>query len=96
MTDAQYKECTSKIKAIADIRKIALDDTDSIIRTYHNNLHATEEVPLLPGMTEEEKKKFAEAEAELSGEKEKRQLDATADAQAEVPTAKKTKTATVA
>jgi homocitrate synthase len=96
MTDAQYKECTSKIKAIADIRKIALDDTDSIIRTYHNNLHAKEEVPLLPGMTEEEKKKFAQAEAELNGVSEKRELDATADAQAEVPVAKKNKTATVA
>ncbi|KAF1938199.1 homocitrate synthase [Clathrospora elynae] len=96
MTDAQYKECTVKIKAIADIRKIALDDTDSIIRTYHQNLHAKEEVPLLPGMTEEEKKKFAEAEKELSGEKEKRQIEAAADAQAEVPAAKKTKTATVA
>ncbi|CAA9965054.1 hypothetical protein CFE70_007904 [Pyrenophora teres f. teres 0-1] len=96
MTDAQYKECTAKIKAIADIRKIALDDTDSIIRTYHNNLHAKEEVPLLPGMTEEEKKKFAEAEAELNGVHEKRELDAAADAQAEVPQAKKNKTTTVA
>ncbi|MCJ1263679.1 Saccharopine dehydrogenase, partial [Lobaria immixta] len=33
MTDAQYKECTSKIKALADIRPIAIDDADSIIRT---------------------------------------------------------------
>ncbi|KAL1605568.1 homocitrate synthase lys21 [Nothophoma quercina] len=96
MTDAQYKECTAKIKAIADIRKIALDDTDSIIRTYHHNLHAKEEQPLLPGMTDEEAKKFAEAEKELSGVPEKRALDATADAQAEVPAAKKTRSAQVA
>ncbi|KAJ5030127.1 homocitrate synthase [Bipolaris maydis] len=96
MTDAQYKECTAKIKAIADIRKIALDDTDSIIRTYHNNLHATEEVPLLPGMTEEEKAKFAQVEAELNSVNEKRELEATADAQAEVPAAKKNKTVTIA
>jgi homocitrate synthase len=96
MTDAQYKECTAKIKAIADIRKIALDDTDSIIRTYHHNLHATEEMPLLPGMTEEEKKKFVEAEKAVNAEPEKRQLDATADAEAEVPASKKTRTSTVA
>ncbi|OAL45231.1 homocitrate synthase-like protein [Pyrenochaeta sp. DS3sAY3a] len=95
MTDAQYKECTAKIKAIADIRKIALDDTDSIIRTYHHNLHNDEEKPLLPGMTDEEKKKFVEAEKELGGVKEKRQLDAAADAEAEVPSSKKTRTVAV-
>jgi homocitrate synthase len=95
MTDAQYKECTTKIKAIADIRKIALDDTDSIIRTYYHNLHHPEEKPLLPGMTAEEEKKFLEAEKELLGVKEKRELDVTADAEAEVPTNKKTRTAVV-
>ncbi|KAF2129571.1 homocitrate synthase [Dothidotthia symphoricarpi CBS 119687] len=95
MTDAQYKECTTKIKAIADIRKIALDDTDSIIRSYYHNLHAKEEIPLLPGLTDEEKQKFIDAEKELSGEKEKRQLDVAADAGAEVPSSKKTKTVTV-
>jgi homocitrate synthase len=95
MSDAQYKECTGKIKAIADVRKIALDDTDSIIRTYYHNLHHPEEKPLLPGMTEEEEKKFLEAEKELNGLKEKRDLDAAADAGAEVPTAEKTRTVTV-
>jgi homocitrate synthase len=95
MSDAQYKECTTKIKAIADVRKIALDDTDSIIRTYYHNLHSPEEKPLLPGMTAEEEKKFVEAEKELSGLKEKRQLDAAADAEAEVPSAKKTRTTAV-
>jgi homocitrate synthase len=96
MSDSQYKECTAKIKAIADVRKIALDDTDSIIRTYYHNLHSEQEKPLLPGMTAEEEKAFAEAEAELNGVKEKRDLDATADAEAEVPTAKKTRTQVVA
>jgi len=95
MSDAQYKECTAKIKAIADVRKIALDDTDSIIRTYHHNLHAEEEKPLLAGMTAEEEKAFLEKEAELNGVKEKRDLDATADAEAEVPATKKTRTAVV-
>ncbi|KAI1869080.1 uncharacterized protein JN550_006067 [Neoarthrinium moseri] len=35
MSDAQYKECTAKIKALADVRKITVDDTDSIIRAFH-------------------------------------------------------------
>jgi homocitrate synthase len=96
MSDAQYKECTTKIKAIADVRKIALDDTDSIIRTYYHNLHAEEVKPLLPGMTPEEEKAFKEAEQELAGLKEKKQLDAAADAEAEVPLAKKTNNAVVA
>jgi homocitrate synthase len=95
MTDAQYKACTVKIKALADVRKIAIDDTDSIIRAFHFNLHNEEERTLLEGLTAEEKKKFAEAEAELLGIKEKRALDAAAGAEAEVPTSKKTKTAAV-
>ncbi|KAF2651466.1 homocitrate synthase [Lophiostoma macrostomum CBS 122681] len=95
MTDAQYKECTVKIKALADIRKIAIDDTDSIIRAFHHNLHNQEERPLLEGLSAEEQKKFVKAEQELAKEPEKRQLDEAADAEAEVPAAKKTRTATV-
>lgn len=95
MSDAQYKECTAKIKAIADVRKIALDDTDSIIRTYHHNLHAEEEKPLLPNLTQEEEKKFVEAEKELNGLKEQRDLSAAADAEAEISSAEKAKTVTV-
>lgn len=38
MTDAQCKEVTGKIKAMADIRQIAIDDADSIIRSYHLTL----------------------------------------------------------
>ncbi|KAF2747800.1 homocitrate synthase [Sporormia fimetaria CBS 119925] len=95
MTDAQYKECTAKVKALADVRKITLDDTDAIIRAYHHNLHSEKEVPLLEGLTADEKKKFVAAEKELKGEKEKRQLEETADAEAEVPASKKTKTVTV-
>ncbi|KAF2871780.1 HMGL-like-domain-containing protein [Massariosphaeria phaeospora] len=95
MTDAQYKECTAKIKALADVKKITLDETDGIIGTYYHNLHHQEEKPLLPGLTEEEQKKFVEKEQELTGVKEKRQLEAQADADAEVPAAKKTKSETV-
>lgn len=75
MTDAQYKSCTTKIKALADVRKIAIDDTDSIIRNFYANIHGHEEKPLLDNLTEEEKKKFAKAEAELAGAGEKRPLD---------------------
>lgn len=95
MTDAQYKECTAKVKAMADVRKITLDDTDAIIRAFYHNLHNEKEVPLLEGLTADEKKKFVAAENELNGVKEKRQLEETADAQAEVPSSKKTKTETV-
>lgn len=30
---------TAKIKALADVRPIAIDDADSIIRSFHFNLH---------------------------------------------------------
>lgn len=95
MTDAQCKQCTAKVKALADVRKITLDDTDAIIRAFHHNLNNENEVPLLEGLTAEEKKKFVAAEKEISGEKEKRQLEEAADAEAEVPASKKTKTVTV-
>lgn len=92
MTDAQYKQVTAKIKALADVRKIAIDDTDSIMRAFHFNLHNEEEKPLIQGLTAEEKKRFAKAEAEIAGEKEKRAIDEIADAEAEVPSTKKTRT----
>jgi homocitrate synthase len=38
MTDAQIKVLTSKIKAMADIRPLAIDDTDSVIRGFHEEL----------------------------------------------------------
>ncbi|KAL1958159.1 hypothetical protein VTO42DRAFT_5014 [Malbranchea cinnamomea] len=65
MTDAQYKECTAKIKALADIRPIAVDDADSIIRAYHRNLKTGENKPLLD-LTAEEQAQFAAKEKEFS------------------------------
>lgn len=35
MTDEQVKACTAKIKKLADIRPLGLDDTDSVIRSFH-------------------------------------------------------------
>lgn len=92
MTDAQVKSCTAKIKALADVRPIAIDDADSIIRTFHGNLHKNTDDPLLPNMTAEEKKKYEQKQRELNGVTEKRELDEQADQEAEVPHAKKTKT----
>lgn len=47
MTDKQYKECTVKIKALADIRPIAIDDADSIIRAYYRNIQSGEDSLLM-------------------------------------------------
>jgi homocitrate synthase len=86
MTDAQYKECTTKIKALADIRPIAIDDADSIIRAFHRSLKLGKEIDLLPNMTAEERALFAQKEKEIAIP-EKRQLDNAA----EIPSAKKVK-----
>ncbi|KAK7950886.1 homocitrate synthase- mitochondrial [Apiospora aurea] len=77
MTDAQVKLCTQKVKAMADVRPLAIDDADSVIRTFHLNLTADHEKPLLPNMTSEEQAKFEKAEKELAGEPEQKSLDKT-------------------
>ncbi|OBT80775.1 hypothetical protein VF21_00190 [Pseudogymnoascus sp. 05NY08] len=38
MTDEQVKALTAKIKELADIRPLAIDDTDAIIRSFHLDL----------------------------------------------------------
>ncbi|KAH0522067.1 hypothetical protein TsFJ059_005980 [Trichoderma semiorbis] len=38
MTDDEVKEVTAKIKKMADIRPLAIDDTDSILHSYHIEL----------------------------------------------------------
>ncbi|KAI9741233.1 MAG: Saccharopine dehydrogenase [Cirrosporium novae-zelandiae] len=81
MTDAQLKQCTLKIKALADIRPIAIDDADSIIRNFHANLHSDDDKPLLHGLTTEEQAKVEAKVKELSGQPEKRQLDEKVEAQ---------------
>jgi homocitrate synthase len=84
MTDAQYKECTASIKALADIRPIAIDDADSIIRAFHRNLKLGKPADLLPNMTDEERAVLAQKEMDIDIP-EKRELDAAA----EMPLAKK-------
>ncbi|TVY54199.1 Homocitrate synthase, mitochondrial [Lachnellula cervina] len=82
MTDAQYKECTASIKALADIRPIAIDDADSIIRNFHRNLKLEKAADLLPNLTDEERAALAQKEKEIDIP-EKRALDA----EAEIPLA---------
>jgi homocitrate synthase len=96
MTDAQYKECTTKVKAMADVRALAVDDADSIIRAYYRNLKTGVDKPLLD-LSEKEKKLFAEKEREVAGEAEKRELDEQAETEAaNERTIKKAKTNGVA
>lgn len=71
MTDDDYKACTAKIKALADVRKLALDDTDSIIRAYYKNLKSDVEIPLVEGLTAEEKKHLEKEEQKLKAEAER-------------------------
>ena len=88
MTDNQYKDCTAKIKALADVRPIAVDDADSIIRTYHRNLNHDEDKPLLQDLTAEETAKFEAKERELDGLG-KRELEQKAHEDAVLEPAKK-------
>ena len=90
MTDDEVKLCTQKVKAMADVRPLAIDDADSVIRTFHRNLTADEEKPLLPDLTSEEHAKFKKAERELAGQPEKRASDEVS-AETNGSTAKKVK-----
>lgn len=78
LSDAECKECTQRIKALADIRPIAIDDADSIIHAFHRNVKMGKKNPaaavILPNMTDKEKKLLAEKEQEIAGP-EKRQLE---------------------
>lgn len=47
MTDEQVKEVTAKIKAMADVRPIAIDDADSIIRSFHLDIPTEERVKVV-------------------------------------------------
>ena len=39
MSDEQVKTLTGKIKALADVRPVAIDDADSFIRSFHLELN---------------------------------------------------------
>ncbi|KAL8803533.1 MAG: hypothetical protein Q9182_003134 [Xanthomendoza sp. 2 TL-2023] len=80
MTDAQIKQCTAKVKAMADVRKLAMEDTDIIINQFYRNLRSNDEQPLLDDLTVEEKEAFAKKEKELNGEPEMQKLEKLASA----------------
>ena len=81
MTDEQAKQCTAKVKAMADVRRLAIEDTDTIINAYYSNLKSNQDKPLLKDLTAEEERQFAEKERELNKESEKRKLDEIVNAQ---------------
>ncbi|CAD0037632.1 unnamed protein product [Aureobasidium pullulans] len=62
MTDAQVKLCTAKIKALADVRPIAIDDADSIIQEKKKFEQKQRELAGVPEKRELEDKVDAEAE----------------------------------
>lgn len=78
MTDAQVKQCTIKVKAMADVRHLAIEDTDAIINNFYENLYLEdhqEAKPLLDDLTKVESNKLAEKEKELEGQKEAGRLE---------------------
>ena len=92
----EYGEEGDDKKAVNKTRKLAIEDTDSIIKTFHFNLSSDVEQPLIPDLTPEEKLKFAKAEAALNDEPEKRMLDEKVDEQASMPQAKKARLEAIA
>ncbi|KAE9975753.1 hypothetical protein EG328_003005 [Venturia inaequalis] len=46
MTDEEYKQCTVKVKALADVKKMSLDDTDAVIRSFHKMVNSDSPLPV--------------------------------------------------
>ena len=86
MTDSQIKQCTTRIKAMADVRHLTIEDTDTIINAFYDNLYSksTAEKPLLDDMTADEEAKYAEKTAELGEEPESKALDGVVEKQTDV------------
>lgn len=38
MTEGDIKECTAKIRVTDDVRKLAVEDIDTITRSFYNSL----------------------------------------------------------
>ncbi|RMJ25634.1 homocitrate synthase [Aspergillus sp. HF37] len=67
MTDDQYKECTFKIKALGDVKPIAVDDADGVIRAFYRNIKSGDNRPLLE-LTADEQAQLAAREKEMAGQ----------------------------
>jgi homocitrate synthase len=69
MTDSEYKALTAKVKQLADLRSVGVDDVDAIIRAFHRSIklgkpiEAVKTSELLPNITAEEKELLAQKEA---------------------------------
>lgn len=86
MTDSQIKQCTTRIKAMADVRHLTIEDTDTIINAFYENLYSESiaKKPLLDDMTAHEEAEFAKKTAELSRELESTTLDGVVEKQANI------------
>jgi len=71
MADEEFKQCPTKVKAMADIRQLAVDEVDSVIGAFHRNITHGDDVPRLQDLTAEEEKKFQQKEREMRQEPEK-------------------------
>ena len=92
MTDAQVKACTAKIVALGDVRALALNDVDDIIRDWHRGLIRTggAEAAAPPSMslTPEERRTVVEKEKRVLADDEE---DAEAAAAVPEPAVKRAK-----
>jgi homocitrate synthase len=48
MTDDDVKKVTEQIKALADQKKLSLDDVDVLLRTYHSQIMDEQHISVLP------------------------------------------------
>ena len=71
---------------MADVRHLAIEDTDNIINAFYDNLYVEKghEKPLLDDLSTAEKNAFAKKEAELNTEAEAKQLNAIVEKQTEI------------
>lgn len=83
MTDQQYQACTVEFKKIADVRPVAIDDVDIVIRRFHRNLIKEEQVPLLPDLSATEQEKLRQNGNDIDQIPEKKDIDEVVDDQME-------------
>jgi homocitrate synthase len=48
LSDDQIKQITAQIKALADQKNLSLDDVDVLLRDYHSQMIAAENLDILP------------------------------------------------
>ena len=71
---------------MADVRHLAIEDTDEIINNFYENLYAQDgdEKPLLSNLNNAEKNALAKKDAELHKQPEIRELDAAVEKQTKI------------